>query len=298
MVRSMTGYAQAQGEDHPWSLRVTLRALNHRFLDLRLRLPEELAALEPRLRERIRQRVRRGHLEVQYQVENLERRPLEVNEDFVRNYLELHRRVQQEHGLSGEADLTMILRLPGALRTEPAAASSEEMGRLAGLGERLLNEALDRLDEMRRSEGAALEQELRGCLERVSVGRRELMELSAKAQPAAHRRLNERLGELLGESPLDPARLAEEAAYLAQRSDVREELTRLESHTQQFLKLLEHEGAVGKRLDFLTQEMHRETSTLLAKVPGLEAEGLEMTRVGLDIKAQVERLREQVQNVE
>ncbi|HKZ52410.1 MAG TPA: YicC/YloC family endoribonuclease [Candidatus Acidoferrales bacterium] len=298
MLRSMTGYAQAQAEEPPWGLRVTVKALNHRFLDLRLRLPDELAAVEPRLRARVRDRISRGHLEVQFQVESLERRALEVNEEFVRGYLELYRRLQREHQLSGEPDLTAVLRLPGVLRTDPAPPTAEAAEQLASVAERLLDQALERLDEMRRAEGAALEQELNACLEGIRAGQKELAKLSEQAQPAAHRRLLERLRELLGESPVDPTRLAEEAAYLAQRSDVREELTRLASHAEQFAGLLAGDGAVGKRLDFLVQEMHRETSTLLAKAPGLEAEGLEMTRVGLEVKAQVERLREQVQNVE
>lgn len=298
MLRSMTGYAQAQAEEGFWGLRVTVKALNHRFLDLRLRLPEELAAAEPQLRARVREQVRRGHLEVQFQVESLERRALEVNEEFLRGYLELYRRLQQEHQLTGEPDLTAMLRLPGVLRIDPTPLAPEAAEQLAHVAERLLDQALERLDEMRRAEGAALEQELSTCLERIRAGQRELSQLSEQAQPAAHRRLTQRLHELLGESPVDPTRLAEEAAYLAQRSDVREELTRLASHAEQFAGLLASDGAIGKRLDFLVQEMHRETSTLLAKAPGLEAEGLEMTRVGLEVKAQVERLREQVQNVE
>jgi uncharacterized protein (TIGR00255 family) len=279
MLRSMTGYAQAQGEESPWGVRATVRAVNHRFLDLRVRLPEELAAAEPRLRARVRQRVRRGHLEIQFQVESLEHPAPEVDEELVRSYLELYRRLQAQYQLSGEPDLTALLRFPGALRTDAAQLSPEAAERLAGLAEGLLDQALERL-------------------ERIRKGQQELTQLGEQAGPASHRRLNERLQELLGESPVDPARLAEEAAYLAQRSDVREELTRLASHAEQFGALLEADGAVGKRLDFLVQEMHRETTTLLAKAPGLESAGLEMTRVGLEVKAQVERLREQVQNVE
>jgi len=294
----MTGFAQTQGESRPWALRVTVRALNHRFLDLRLRLPDELAALEPRLRAKIRERVSRGHLEVQFQAENVERRPLEADEGLVRSYLELHRRLREEHNLSGEPDLMMLLRLPGVVRADAAPATAEESQKLESLTLSLLERALDRLNEMRASEGTALEQELRTCLAGVTAGQEELVRLSQLAQPAAHRRLSERLGELLGEGAIDPVRLAEEAAYLAQRSDVREELTRLDSHARQFLGLLDSGGAVGKQLDFLTQEMQRETNTLLAKAPGLDAEGLEMTRVGLEVKAQIERLREQLQNVE
>ena len=297
-VRSMTGFAQVQGEDPPWNVRVTLKALNHRFLDLHLRLAPDLETAEPRLRNRIRARVHRGHLEVQAQVERAGKRALEVDEEFVRGYLELFRRLQREHGLNAEPDLTAVLRLPGALRSDAQSPEAAALERLAALTEELLDQALDKLEEMRRAEGTALERDLRQALEKIRVGRSALVELNQRALPAYHKRVTELLQELLGQSPLDPARLAEEAAYLAERSDVSEELARLESHAQQFAQLLAGDGAVGKRLDFLLQEMNRETNTILFKAPGLAAEGLEMTRLGLDLKAQVERLREQVQNVE
>jgi uncharacterized protein (TIGR00255 family) len=298
MLRSMTGYAQAQAEENGWVMRVTLKSVNHRFLDLRLRLPDELAAAEPRLRTLVRDRIRRGHLDITFQVENAQRQGTEVNEELVRRYLELYRRLQKEYALGGEPELGTLLRLPGALRSGPSAPAPEETERLMALAERLLGEGLNRLDEMRSAEGGALARELRACLERIRTGQQQLRRLSAMALPGAHQRLSERLRELLGDTTLDPARLAEEAAYLAERCDIREELTRLESHAVQFLELLDSDGAVGKRLDFLVQEMNRETTTALSKSPGLEAEGLEMTRVGLEMKAEIERLREQVQNVE
>lgn len=298
MLRSMTGFAQVHGEEEPWVVRVTVKALNHRFLDLHLRLPEELAAAEPRLRSRIRERIRRGHLEVHFLVESRQRQPLQVNAEFLRSYLELFQELKREHQLGGEPDLTAILRLPGMLRSGPARLDSDEAERLAALAERLLGEALERLEEMRRAEGAELERDLRERLARIRTGQKELSRLSEQVRPAYHRQLSERLHELLGRSTLDPTRLAEEAAYLAERSDVSEELTRLESHAQQFARVLDTDGSAGKRLDFLLQEMNRETNTILSKAPGLASEGLEMTRWGLEIKAQIERLREQVQNVE
>ncbi|MFQ5776852.1 MAG: YicC/YloC family endoribonuclease [Terriglobia bacterium] len=298
MLRSMTGFAQASGAEGDWTLRVRVKALNHRFLDLRLRVPEELEAFEPRLRALVRRKVHRGHLDLQFQVENSARPALEVNQPFLRSFLALYRDLQREHGLSGEPDLTAVLRLPGVLRNRASDPEAETVGPLGVLAERLLSEVLERLDEMRRAEGAALEDALRERLARVRAAQGELTRLSANAGPSFHRRLKERLEELLGQSQIDPGRLAQEAAYLADRSDLQEELTRLASHSQQFAQLLATDGTVGKRLDFLLQEMNRETNTILAKVPGAEGEGLEMIRLGLEIKAQIEQLREQVQNVE
>lgn len=298
MVRSMTGFAQAQGEDISWSVRVTIKALNHRFLDLHLRLPEGLEVFEPRWRALVRERIQRGHVEIDFHVESRDKPALEVNRDFIRGYIELYRGLQQEFGLTAEPDLAAALRLPGVLRSNPLALQPDAAERLAALATRLLEEALERLEEMRRAEGQALERDLRRSLDGVRERRREMVTLRERALPAYHKHLTERLQELLGQSPLDPARLAEEAAYLAERSDTSEELTRLESHAEQFARLLEGDGAVGKRLDFLLQEMNRETNTILSKTPGQAEEGLEMTRQGLELKALIERLREQVQNVE
>ena len=298
MLRSMTGFAHAQAEDTSWTVSVTVKSLNHRFLDLHLRLPAELEPSEPRLREQVRGHVARGHLDIQFQVDSRARRALRVDEEYVRAYLELYNRLERQHSLGGEPDLMAVLRMPGVVRSGEREAPADETERLGALAGRALEEALGRLNEMRRAEGAALERELRERLQAVVEGQKQLVRLGERALPACHRRLAERLQELLKPTALDPARLAQEAAYLAERSDVSEELTRLASHADQFAQVLGSDGGVGKRLDFLLQEMNREANTILSKSSGLQADGLEMTRLGLEIKAQIERLREQVQNVE
>jgi len=298
MVRSMTGYAQAKGESEGWGMSVTLKALNHRFLDLRLRLPAELEAWEPRFRAQIRNAVRRGHLEVEFRVLAAASPLPQVDRELLRSLLQLDGELRKEFHLQGEPDLAGLLRLPGVLRPPERAPDSIPAERLGGLGEELLGEALSGLDQMRQAEGAALERELRQRLEGMADWQRELEEWNRTSQPALHQRLQERLQELLGTAESNPARLAEEAAYLAARSDISEELTRLSSHTQQFERLLGAKNEIGKQLDFLLQEMNREANTLLSKASGLEEVGLKMTRAGLEIKAEIERLREQVQNVE
>ncbi|MCH7766237.1 MAG: YicC family protein, partial [Acidobacteria bacterium] len=289
---------QASAQEDTWGLTVTVRAFNHRFLDLRFRLPGDLEAAESQLRALVRGHVRRGHLDVRMEMERNGRPALEVDRDFVRSYLQVHIELQREHNLSGEPDLTALLRIPGVLRRSETALSGEDAVRLVGLAEKTLSEALKRLNEMRSREGAALENELRGRLGKVETVRKKLAELSERALPAFQQRLQKRLQELLAGVSLEPARLAQEAAYLAERSDISEELMRLASHANQFGQLLDSKAEAGKQLDFLLQEMNRETNTTLSKVPNLGAEGLEMTRLGLEIKAEIERLREQVQNVE
>jgi len=294
----MTGFAQAQAEEPPFVVTVTLRALNHRFLDLQLRLGAELEAYEPRVRAWVRERVQRGHVEVNVQVQSSERPALGVNRELVRSYIEVFNALRQEYKLAAEPDLAAILRLPGALQTGGPGLKSQENPKLAAAFERALGQALDALHRMRCTEGEALAQELRAGAERIRQANEQIAAREVQVRPAYFKRLQERLRELLGATPLDATRLVQEAAYLAERSDISEEVARLRSHVEQFLGLLSSAAAVGKRLDFLLQEMNRETNTLLAKSPPLEVVGLEMTQLALAIKAEIERLREQVQNVE
>jgi uncharacterized protein (TIGR00255 family) len=293
----MTGYAQARAVENGWSLRVSVRSVNHRFLDLHLRVPEGFEPLEPRIRQIIRERVRRGHLEVTLRYELAGPAAVGVNEEVAAAYLQAVHALQKQFGLHAEPDLAAILRLPGVIG--PAAASlDEELARLETIVVRCLTEALDQLDRMREQEAAALCREMSGRLGNIAGLAAQVAPIAERARPAFARRLELRLKDLLGEAQLDPARLAQEAALAAERSDVSEELARLSSHVRQFESLLAGAADAGKKLDFLLQEMQREANTLLSKTPGTEAEGLEITRLALEIKSEIEKLREQVQNIE
>jgi len=296
-LKSMTGYAQASAEENGWVLRLSLRSVNHRFLDLHLRMPEGFEALEPRIRQMVRERVRRGHLDVTLHFEPTGPAAVEVNREVAAAYLKVAEELRLQFKMKAEPDLAAILRLPGVIA--PAAASLEsEFERLSQLVGDCLAEALERLDHMRELEGRTLVEELSGRLRGILSHVAQIEELAVRARPLFARRLEARLKELLKESPVDPARLAQEAALAAERSDVSEELARLRSHVQQFEKMLAGAAEAGKKLDFLLQEMQREANTLLSKAPGTEAEGLAMTNLGLEVKAEIEKLREQVQNVE
>ncbi|MBI4461338.1 MAG: YicC family protein [Acidobacteria bacterium] len=297
MLRSMTGYAQIEHEEPPYTVRVTLKTVNHRFLDLHLRLGSEVEPLEAKIRGWVRKQVRRGHVDVNVQVESAQVPSLKVDREFVRSYVELFNGVRQEHGLAAEVDLMAIMRMPGVVRLEEPRGGAQD-SRLAGAIEQAVARALEELDRMRAAEGKTLEQELRTRAQSVRALTGQVARAAEPVRGASFARLRERLQELLGEVPLDETRLAQEAAYLAERSDVSEEIARLGSHVEQFTQLLESESEVGKQLDFLLQEMTRESNTLLAKSPGVEAGGLELTQLGLTLKAEIERLREQVQNVE
>lgn len=298
MLRSMTGFAQVHREEPPFVVRVTLKTFNHRFLDLHIRLGPELEGLEPSIRTLARQQIRRGHVEVNVQAESSEKPSLNINREFVRRYIEWFEELRREHRLAVEPDLMAILRMPGVVQASETLAVVASDSKLPVAVERALAEALEELDRMRRAEGAALEQELRQRAESLGGLLEQVERVGAGLSAGVMARLRKRLEELLSEVPVDEARLVQEAAYLAERSDVSEEVARLRSHREQFLKLLARDGAVGKQLDFLLQEMNRETNTLLSKSPALDAGGLGLTQAALAMKAEIERLREQVQNVE
>lgn len=303
-VRSMTGYAQARSEQNGWSLRVSLRSVNHRFLDLRLHIPEGFEAFEPHMRQLVRDRVRRGHVDLTLHMEVSKSAGLQIDRKLAASYLRAIEELRQEFNLAPEPHLTALLRLPGVVASpaspgpSPAAFDDEEIERLRAQVSACLEEALGRLDEMRQEEGRSLAHNMGDLVKSVGDKTARLEALSEQSRPAYAQRLKIRLQELLGAFPIDPVRVAQEAAVLAERADVSEELARLHSHVDQFDRLIGESGEIGKKLDFLLQEMQREANTLLSKTPGLGQEGLHMTELGLQIKADIEKLREQVQNVE
>jgi uncharacterized protein (TIGR00255 family) len=296
-LKSMTGYAQAHAVENGIGLRVAVRSVNHRFLDLHLRVPEGFEPLEPRIRQIVRERVRRGHLDVTLRYDLAGPAAVAVNQEVAAAYLRAVADLRTQFGMKAEPDLAAILRLPGVIGAS-GAAPDEEIARLESVVAACLNDALDKLDQMRAQEASALHSEMSGRLANIANLAARVATLAERARPAFARRLESRLKELLGEVEIDPTRLAQEAAVAAERSDVSEELARLASHVSQFESLLTGASDVGKKLDFLLQEMQREANTLLSKTPGNEAESLEITDMALEIKSEIEKLREQVQNIE
>jgi uncharacterized protein (TIGR00255 family) len=301
-LRSMTGYAQARAERDGWALRISLRSVNHRFLDLRLRAPEGFEIFEPQMRQIIRDHLGRGHIDITLHVEDSRDAGVQINHKVAAAYLRAIEELRREFGMAPEPHLAALLRLPGVVTSAGAVPGGqfqdEEMEKLGAQVSACLEDALGRLDEMREEEGRSLAKDLRSLVAGIGERTARLETLCEQSRPAYALRLKQRIEELLGSVPVDPARLAQEAALLAERADVAEELARLRSHVEQFDRLVAGAGDLGKKLDFLLQEMQREANTMLSKTPGLGKEGLEMTEVGLQIKAEIERLREQVQNVE
>jgi uncharacterized protein (TIGR00255 family) len=300
-IYSMTGFAQARVERDGSSVRINLRSVNHRFLDLHLRMPDGFEVFESRIRQSIRNRLRRGHVDVNVYYEPGGTGTVEVNHDLVESYLKAVERLREEFGVKSEPDLVALFRLPGVVAAPGAASDLQSEEKQERLGEQVdacLEQALNKLEAMRRSEGQSLTVEMQGLLGQIAARTAEIETLTERVRPAIARRLEERLVEVLKGVQLDPIRLAQEAALLAERSDVSEELARLRSHVEQFGKLLAGAGEAGKKLDFLLQEMQREANTLLSKTPGVESEGLAITGLALEVKSDIEKLREQAQNVE
>jgi uncharacterized protein (TIGR00255 family) len=296
----MTGFALARAEHAGWAIRISVKSVNHRFLDIKVRMPDSLEPYDLRLRQAVKNRIHRGHVDIHLNVEPGEAAPVHVNRELLQAYLRAADELRQQTGAKAELDIVSLLRLPGVIGgLAPALPDADEEQEALGKAlETCLAEALAKLDEMRRTEGRHLTEELRARVARIGEQAEQVRGLVSTLRPAFARRLESRLKELLNGAPVDSGRLAQEAALLAERSDISEELDRLRSHLQQFAKLLDGAGELGKKLDFLLQEMHREANTMLSKTPGVESEALMITSLALEIKADIEKLREQVQNIE
>ena len=293
-IRSMTGYAQVKGQiNSSLAFSLSIKSVNHRFLDLHFRLPANTDALEMTLRRLLKEKVARGHVDVNLSLEQGGTAPLALNRQLVTAYVQAFRAAAVEAGLAAEPDLNALLRLPGAL--DSAAAPDE--GELTPVALAKLDAALSQLNRMREEEGRAMERELRERMAHLESAGKEIRKHREAVLKTYSERLKSRMQEWLGAS-VDQDRILQEAALLADRSDIQEELVRLENHVQHFLGLLDANGEVGKKLDFLLQEMNREANTLLSKTSGLAGDAIRITEAGLAMKADIEKAREQVQNIE
>ena len=294
--RSMTGFDEARAEREGLALWLSLRCVNHRFLDLHIHLPEGWEGQELLVRRIVREQIRRGRVDLKLNATTSAQSAIELNHELAGTYLKMLENLRAEFKIQTEPDLVQLLRLPGVVNPVAPSPGPEYDGEQ--WVEQFLEGALERLNRMRVAEGRVLSDNLRLHLQRMMELTENAERLAGQATPLFAQRLESRLKELLGSEGFDSTRLAQEAALAAVRTDATEELTRLRSHTKQFAAILEGGGEVGKKLDFLLQEMNREANTLLSKISGAETENLEMTRVGLEVKSEIEKLREQVQNLE
>ena len=299
-IYSMTGFARVQmrvplREQDQISYTLTVKSVNHRFLDVQLRLPPGMDALEMELRKVLKDNLVRGHVDLTLSVDRSSQRTAGYNRELVAGYLAAFDTVKREYRIQGEPDLNAVFRLPGALQTD-----SREDGDLTVLAESVqqqIGPLLEELKIMRAREGESLGAILHGTLDRLG----DATDCVAKLRPEIEQRHQERLAQRLLSATgpeFNRQRLLEEVAVLVERSDIAEELTRMTTHIGHFRELLAGGGEVGKKLDFLLQEMNREANTLLSKTGGVGGKGTRITELGLAMKAEIEKAREQIQNVE
>ena len=294
MIRSMTGFGRAELAGETGAITVEARSVNHRHLDIGLRLPNGWSSLEADVRRIVQGRVERGRVDVSVQVSPLptqSTRTVRADSALAQRYVEQARQLAREIGVGGDVDLGWVLGRPGVIElTDAPPADASVVWPLVAAA---LGKALDELVDRRSVEGTALASELRGLAAALTD---VLVQMNARAPVAAARReerLRERMGALLADTSVDEARVATEVSVWATKTDVTEELARLRVHLDELVLMLDKGGSVGRQLDFLIQEMNREVNTV-----GSKADDLELSQAALGAKGLLEKIREQVQNLE
>jgi uncharacterized protein (TIGR00255 family) len=297
-IYSMTGFARAQLRvNDQLSYTLSVKSVNHRFLDVQMRLPSGLDALETELRKALKDNLIRGHVDLTLSIDRSSQQTAGYNREVVNAYLAAFAAAREEHGLGGQPDLNVILRLPGALQSDNRSNGDEDQAALTESVQREIGPLLDELKLMRAREGEALAAILHATLDRLAEATEGVAALRPEVEERYQARLAQRLEAAAGEE-FNRQRLLEEVAVMVERSDIAEELERMTTHIGHFRELLAAGGEVGKKLDFLLQEMNREANTMLSKTGGAGGKGTRITELGLAMKSEIEKAREQIQNVE
>ena len=295
-IRSMTGFARVRRSFGDGEIILSVKSVNHRGLDLHFHMSAEFDPFEAALRNTTKKMVTRGHLDIRLVFARAggEGVPT-LNVPLFRAYLNAYQQAAHLAGMESDPDLSNAFRLSGMFegdrQTELPAAMEAEITSM-------MSEALDELNRFREREGGETCVSLLERNAAIQDAAAKVAEIRGRATPLYQARLRERLGELLNGANIEPQRIAQEAAILADRSDIGEEITRLGIHSQQLSALLNAGGEVGKKLDFLLQEMNRETNTILSKSNGIGELGMTITELALGVKSEIERIREQSLNLE
>jgi uncharacterized protein (TIGR00255 family) len=295
-ARSMTGFARVRRSVPEGELILSVKSVNHRGLDMHFHLPVEFDPFENSIRATIKKQVARGHMQVHLTFTRTSAAgDSNLNRPLLEAWLSAFHEAARQHHLADNPDLNAAFRIPGMFQGETSPELDPAMEKtLIEVSE----EAMKLLDKFREREGAAIAAEmLERCQTIIDLVAR-MEKIRSKATLAFQKRLKERLADLLRGAAMEPQRLAQEAALLADRSDISEELVRLRTHATQLDKLLHSAGEIGKRLDFLLQEMNREANTILSKTGGLGDLGLTITDLALSAKAEIDKIREQSLNLE
>ncbi|NOK10644.1 YicC/YloC family endoribonuclease [Corallococcus exercitus] len=292
MLKSMTGFGSGRARVGDEEVSVEARSLNHKFCEVKVRLPRELSALEPALVKQVKDRLARGSVEilVRRQAATVSGNVPTVDVALAREYARAYREVAEALGQSVEVAWSQVANQPGVIRLEEKGVDVESATQAT---QTALQQALGALETMRNTEGESIHADLDARMKLIEGWSQEVARLAPRAVSDYQQRLTERVAELARGVAVDPQRLAQEVALFAERTDIAEEVTRLATHLEQFRLLMASPEPVGRRMDFLVQEMHREVNTT-----GSKSQHAEISARVVSMKAEVERIREQVQNVE
>ncbi|MGD9589812.1 MAG: YicC/YloC family endoribonuclease [Pyrinomonadaceae bacterium] len=292
-MRSMTGFGRGAASGDNFSVTVELKTVNNRFLDINLKMGSDMQAVEAAVKRTISDRLHRGRVEVNLQYDRTAEVSYELNRPLISGFISAMKEIRDEFGLPGEPDINVVARIPNVMSPRKV----EVDGALVSGIENALLTALDDLQKMRESEGAMLKEELSARLASIEALVPAIADAAGSVAEEYRQKLTKKIGDMLAKSEsqieLDQARLAQEVAYLADRADISEEIARLTAHIEHFRQIMDEESDVGKRLDFLTQELNREANTITSKTGNMTVK-----ENALKIKSEIEKIREQVQNVE
>ena len=293
MIKSMTAFGRVERSVEGGSLTVEIRCLNRRYREISVRLPHLLASLEDRVKKAVSSTIQRGRADVsikQRMVDNMGR-SIDVNVPLAESYYAALSRLKDVLGLTEDIQLATLLDLEGIVSTSEPDVDLETSWKVLA---DCLSEALEQVDDMRVSEGAVLYEDMKKRLQTIEGNLMKIRDLAHIVVQEYQMRLNERISLLTeGNVELEPSRLAQEVAFLADKADVTEEIVRMESHLKQFRRMMESQEAIGRPLDFLLQEFNREINTV-----GSKSGAAEISHLVVEIKSELEKIREQVQNVE
>ena len=292
MIRSMTGYGHYEYQNEEIRMNIEIKTVNHRYCDVYIRLPRQLSCFEDKIRSLITSRVSRGKIDVFINWENIGEGKKEVilDEGLARAYYQAMSKIAQSLGLREDISSSSLARFPEILRVEKKEEDSEEIWTVL---DKAVNEAVNNLLAMREAEGEKLKKSLLDICGSVEGYRQIILERAPHVVTEYREKLSARIRELLENNNIDEMRIAMEVAMFADKASINEELVRLKSHLEQFGQIVNFDGPIGKKLDFLLQEMNREVNTI-----GSKANDLEITRNVVDLKSEIEKIREQIQNIE
>ena len=291
MIKSMTGYGKSNMSKNLREYQVEIKSVNHRYLDVSIKMPRSLSYLEEEIKKAVSSKLTRGKVDVFITFNNnsLEGRDIKINTEIARMYIKELRDLAESEGIVADIPVTEISKLPDVLTIQNNQDDETIKSELL----EVTNKAIENLVEMRKVEGEKIAQDLLVRIQDIEEKVKKISSLSTGLIEEYVVKLNTRIKELLQDQEIDEARLAQEVVIYADKCSIEEEVTRLNSHIYQFRELLQTNEAVGKKIDFMIQEMNRETNTI-----GSKANNLEITNEVINMKTQLENIREQVQNIE